>query len=91
MFSIQKGQFIQIIHVSNHWVVIALTKLSDKSEVFLYDSLQTSTINPVLAKQICQIKYSSDDELIIHSRPVNQQNNLRDCGVYAIAFAVDIA
>ena len=57
MFSIQKGEFIQILHDRNHWVTVYAPSEGETDMVYLYDSLQKSTLSKGLAKQICSIRH----------------------------------
>ena len=40
MFSIQTGDFIQVLHENNHWVTVSSPTESATSVVYLYNSLQ---------------------------------------------------
>ena len=49
------------------------------------------SLNKNLVKQIARLRKSEDAELRIISKAVQQQGNGYDCGIFAIAFATDIA
>ena len=90
-YSIQKNGFIQIIHDKNHWVTIHADPETDESTVYLYDSLQKAKVSDSIVKQLCEIRKCSQSMLNIVSIPVQQQLNACDCGVFAVAFATDLA
>ena len=91
MFSVQTGEFIQVLHENNHWVTVSSPTESPISVVYLYDSSQKESLNKNLVKQIARLRKSEDAELRIISKAVLQQGNRCDCGIFAIAFATDIA
>ena len=90
-FSVQKNNFIQIIHDHNHWVTIYSDSVAEKSIIYLCDSLQKSELSRNTSRLVCFICHSFKPEIKIISRPVQQQLNGFDCGVYAIAYTTDIA
>ena len=91
MFSVQTVDFAQVLHENNHWVTVSLPTERATSVVYLYDSLQKETLNKNLVKQIARLRKSEDAELRAISKAVQQQGNGYDCGIFAIAFATDIA
>ena len=91
MFSVQMGEFIQVLHENNHLVMVFSPTKSTTSVVHLYDSSQKESLNKNLAKQITHLRKSEDPELRIISKAVQQQGNGYDCGIFTIAFATDIA
>ena len=80
-----------MLHENNHWVTVSSPTESATSVVYLYDSLQKESLNKNLVKQIARLRKSEDAELRIISKAVQQQGNGYDCGIFAIAFATDIA
>ena len=90
-YSIQKNEFIQIIHDKNYWVTIHADPETYVSTVYLYDSLQKAKVSDSIVKQVCEIRKCSQSILNIVSMPVQQQLNACDCGVFAVAFATDLA
>ena len=64
---------------------------SDKSIVYLCDSLQKSHVKEVVIKQICRIRNCNSTTIKRITQPVQQQLNAFDCGVYAVAYATDLA
>ena len=90
-FSVQKNNFIQIIHDNNHWVIIYSDSAAEKFIIYLCDLLQKSELSKNLSRLVCCIRHSSESEIKIISKPMQQQLNGFDCGVYAIAYATDLA
>ena len=84
MFFVQTGEFVQVLHENNHWVTVSSPTESATTVVYLYDSLQKESLNKNLVKQIARLRKSEDAEL-------KQQGNEYDYGIFAIAFATDIA
>ena len=48
MFSVQAGEFVQVLHENNHWVTVSLPTESATSVVYLCDSLQKESLNKSL-------------------------------------------
>lgn len=84
-FDIILGDFVQILHVNNnHWVCISSINCHP-GYVNLLDSLTNDVVSQEvkdLARNILGPSYQG-----VHILPVQQQLNLSDCGVFAIAFA----
>ena len=72
MFSVQTGEFIQIVHENNHWVTVSSPTESATSLVYLYDSSQKKSLNKNLVEQIVRLRKSEDAELRIISKAVEQ-------------------
>ena len=72
MFSVQTGEFIQILHENNHWVTVSSPTESATSLVYLYDSSQKKSLNKNLVEQIVRLRKSEDAELRIISKAVEQ-------------------
>ena len=80
---------VMIIHDKDHWICSACLD----NEVFYLDSLRRN-ISPVVAMQLRQLYkrcLSKDKELKVSVVPCALQTNGSDCGVYASAFAFEIA
>ena len=71
--SIQKNEFIQIIHDKNHWVTIHADPKTDVPMVYLYNSLQKAKVSDSIVKQVCEIRKCSQSILNIVLMPVQQQ------------------
>ncbi len=88
-FKVHKGEFVQILNVSNlHWCVVSNIGCS-LGQVNVYDTMyvnvQESTI-PIIARLIsCTLP-----TLTINMMDVGRQSNGSDCGVLAIAIAYDL-
>ena len=91
MFSVQTGEFVQVLHEIDHWVKIFSPTKNATSVVYLYDSLQKESLNENLVNQIARLRKSEDAELRIISKVVQQQRNGYDCEIFARDFANDIA
>ena len=91
MFSVQTGEFVQVLHENNHWVTVSSPTERATFVVYLYDSLQKESLNKNVVKQIARLRKSEGAELRIISKAVQQQGDGYDYGIFAIAFATDIA
>ena len=83
------GDSIQIHHDGGfHWVV----STSKGDEIFVYDSLYPKP-SQNLSTQLrsCYKNFIKKDGLKVQYKNVSKQNGQSDCGVYAIAYAFDIA
>ena len=91
-FSRNPGPFIQIFHLKGieHWITAAR---SSYNEVTIFDSLSSynKKLPKDILKSIAQICYCQEESLYITHASVQQQRNSLDCGLFAIAFAVDLA
>ena len=91
MFSVQTGEFVQVLNENNHWVTVSSPTESATSVVYLYDSLHKESLNKNLFEQIARLRKSEDAELHIILKAMQQQGNEYDYGIFAIAFTTDIA
>ena len=89
MFSVQTGEFVQVLVENNHCVTVSSP--TESAIVYLYDSLQKESLNKNLVKQKEHLRKSKDAELRIISKAVQLQGNGYDCGIFAIVFATDVA
>ncbi|CAH1272909.1 PKD2 [Branchiostoma lanceolatum] len=85
------GKGLQIHHNNHqHWVLSSYTD----GKVCLYDSLSVP-MTPSLQTQLCQSYAAFVDQtrnaLTVFLPDVQRQKNVLDCGLFAIAWAVDIA
>ena len=86
-FDIMTGAFIQIVHINtNHWVCFSSIN-SPPGYVDVYDSLSS----PV-TQELLTLAFDLTGPVFqgIRCIPVQQQNNLSDCGVFSIAFATSL-
>ena len=89
-YSVSGGEFAQIIHTGQcHWVAASNIGCR-KGEVNVYDSLNYGTLTTYTVKQIATILHAEDPEIVLNIKPVQQQNNGTDCGVFAIAFVASL-
>ena len=89
--SIKQGSdgSIQIHHTNNHWVVSHM----ENKQVFIYDSLNPTTLSEELGKQLC-LMYERGKEngaTSVELANIQAQSNGVDCGLYAVANATTIA
>ena len=90
-FTVQKGQFSQILNTgSHHWVLVSTVGCYTPSVVYLYDSLFSGRIAALVQKQIASIIYEEGTSFKVIVPNVQHQINSDDCGVYAIAFLVSL-
>ena len=90
-FSVQKGEFAQILHTgSHHWILVSNIGCSNQSEVKLHDSLFRGRIPIFVKKQIVSLLHEESRSFKIIVPGVQRQNNYDDCGVFAIAFLVSL-
>ena len=89
-YSVSGGEFAQIIHTGQcHWVAVSNIACR-KGEVNVYDSLNYGILTTYTVKQIATILHEEDPEIILNIKPVQQQNNVTDCGVFAIAYVASL-
>ena len=92
-----KSPYIQVLHTGSlHWICISnisVNGLVKADVVNLYDSLNSrGTINTHIRDQIADFLFlPSAPEIHVDVQPVQQQTNGTNCGVFAIAYAVDLA
>ena len=56
MFSVQTGEFVQVLHKNNHWVTVSSPTERPTSVMYLFDSLQKESLNKNLVKQIAYLR-----------------------------------
>ena len=77
---------IQITHNNaHHWLLLS----SLKNQIAVYDSLNTTPTSSLI-KQINQLFSPDGTNISFQQIKCIQQNGVRDCGVFAIAYATDI-
>ena len=90
----KEENFIQLLHAGSlHWVCVANTASNkhDNGECQLFDSLSNGTVSPDVAQQIAAFLMCDLPEILVEIKPVQQQTNSVDCGLFAIAFAASLA
>ena len=94
-FSVFRGTFVQILHDGSlHWVCVSNAFVAEEKRcdtVHCYDSLNSDgTVTEKVAKQIFDLSFCESDNLNINLKPVQQQTNGTNCGIFAIAYALSI-
>lgn len=85
---IEDCSFIQILHVQgNHWVTVAG---SSSSMVHVYDSLYGFTTKET-KMQVASIICSNEPKIGFKVHKIQFQKGSVDCGLFAIAYATDLA
>ena len=79
--------FVQILYADAHWIT---TSASNNSRINVFDSNSSGTLGRSFEKQICQLMRCPYNSIEIMLNSVQKQTNDIDCGLFAIAFAVDI-
>lgn len=82
-------QFIQILHTGNHWPTVSNVNCIEGS-VNVYDS-KYKHISKDTLRQICSFLRSKYDVVKFHLVNIQTQPNDCDCGVFAIAVAMELA
>ena len=88
-FTVQTRAFLQILFADAHWITVSAKGLNDP--VLVYDSLNSGVVSRNFFHQITDLRQTKNDRILVEIMSVQQQTNTVDCGVYAIAYAVDIA
>ena len=89
-YSVQPGDFIQILNTGNgHWVTTSTIGTTHPT-VQVYDSLYSSA-GTRLKAQIAALLATEQPELVLNFMDVPVQSGSNDCGLFAIAFATALA
>lgn len=90
--------FIQILHVQGcHWITTSNVDPCDgdfncrRQAVDIYDSGRAPTISLSTKKMICSFMKPNTNTLHFDLMNIQDQQNSYDCGVYAIAYATELA
>lgn len=87
-FPITQDRFIQILHVQgNHWMTVAG---GSPSMVHVYDSMYNFT-TPETKMQVASILCSAEHRITFKVHKIQFQKGTMDCGLFAIAYATDLA
>ena len=87
-----EAKFIQIFHLGNHWITASNVMCGDHKTVRIYDSLHYSKRPSLdLMKQVCSLVHPKSDSYRFDIMNVQSQKNGSDCGVFAIAYATELA
>ena len=91
LFSVQKGEFIQILFGDTHWILVHGDENPLDGEIFVYDSNHHyRKLSRTFVKQICLLRGTKVNKLNISIQAVQQQRNGVDCGILALCYAVDL-
>ena len=75
----------------HHWVCTTSVNTKKESDVYVMDSLGgVCPMSHSLQQQIAQVYGGRRSQLIVRSRSVQQQVGVKDCGLFAVAFAVEV-
>ncbi len=90
-FSIQKGEFVQIINVNNsHWLTVSNIGCP-KGTVNIYDSVSSNSLSAHTVKVIAGILFVTDlKKITVNYIDVQTQSNCSDCGVFSLAFVTSL-
>ena len=89
-FAVARQNSVQIHHIcnGNHWVT---SSADEQGTISVYDSLcHGEDLSSNLKAQIASIYKTDDPSITVLKRSVRQQGG-SDCGLFAVAFAYDIA
>ena len=87
-FPVTTDPFVQILHVGgNHWATVAGVS---PSLVHVYDSIYDYTMEDT-RMQIAAIMGSTESTITLKIHKTQVQQGSNDCGVFAIAYATDLA
>ena len=98
MFAVvpQSSPFVQILHVGNcHWLTTSNVNVhggaSYNDVVSIYDSGKPIRVSNEVTKSVCSFFKCMNDIIRFDIMNVSPQTNSQDCGVYAIAYATELA
>ena len=87
MFTIQTGEFVQILHCrSGHWLTVSTIGAEHPAEVFVYDSMY-SCASTSIKQQIAALLATPSNSITLKFVDVQMQSGGYDCGLFAVAFA----
>ena len=88
-----RSGYVQILNVNNnHWVTVSNTvnDIVRQNDVYVYDSLLPNKVDLSVIKQVCSLVKTPSERLYFNIVDVMRQRNSFDCGLHALATAVDI-
>ena len=89
-FSVETGEFVQILHVGrNHWITISTIGCCHAC-VKVYDSLCPSS-DARLCQNVSSLLATNNASITLQYVDVMRQAGRSDCGLFAIAFATALA
>ena len=85
-----EGTFIQILHVNgNHWITVQHAE-PQSGIVHVYDSIYESASEDA-KRQIAALLRTEDKRIVLKIHKTQYQKGCTDCGLFAVAFATDLA
>ena len=87
-------KIIQVLHVKNHWITISnigASNIVKCNVVYVFDSLQSTSLDLATKKQICCLTRPNNGTMTIDFVSLVRQQNSSDCGVCVLAYAMEIA
>ena len=89
-FTIQRGEFVQVLNVSVcHWITIS-TIGCQQGVVNVYDSIPSCSVPLRTKEQIAAIICTQAKKIILEFPAVQSQRGSSDCGLFALAFATSL-
>lgn len=82
--------FVQIIHVNDHWVCLSNSLCNEDGVVELFDSLHSTSLDDTIIQQASTILCCQSPSFKIRVVNVQQQKGGETCGLFSIAFACDL-
>ena len=87
----EEEDFVQVLHVEkNHWITVSNIHC-DVGHVNIYDSMFTNKLSLATKQQICSFWKSGSSVATFRIVNMQRQYNTKDCGLFAIATATDLA
>lgn len=87
-FSVEPGEFIQIINMAeSHWVTLSTLGLQQQGTIRLYDSMKARGISSEIQQIIASLLCTTKPIVTVKKEQVQQQPDSSSCGPFAIAFA----
>ena len=87
-FTSHKDEFVQIVYGNHHCIVVGGKE--EENAVEIYDSLANGSTTRKIAHEICHLRRCNKKQLRINTGSLQRQGNGVDCGVFAIALAVEL-
>ena len=89
-FTIQRGEFVQVLNVSGcHWITIS-TIGCQQGVVNVYDSIPSCSVPLRTKEQIAAIICTQAKKIILEFPAVQSQRGSSDCGLFSLAFATSL-
>ena len=87
-FSVESGEFIQIINMAeSHWVTLSTLGLQQHGTIRMYGSMKAKGISSEVQQIIASLLCTTKPIVTVKKEHVQQQPDSSNCGPFAIAFA----